>query len=530
MKSLNDRPIGLRIVLALVLPVLGLLAFSGWFVTERIDTRREAARLERLGIFATQLSAMVHELQRERGASALFLGSKGQSFGAELSSQRKNTDSARGAYQNGADTAAGLNEAVARGIGSAAGDVAGLERVRQGIDSQSMDPKDAIAAYTRTISGLLSIVKDLALISSDVEIANAISAYVNLMEGKERAGQERAIGSAGFAAGSFSPDLYRRYVGLASEEMTYYAVFRTFAVPVLRSGLDGALKNEVSSEVERMRRIGYDSVTSGKIEGIKAPEWFAAATRRIDLLKQVEDQVARELVRRADDLSDAAATALTSAIVAVLALLAVSALLVTTIVRGITRPLLGLEKVMHRLAEGDTSVGIEGTRRGDEIGAMSRAVEVFRENKIRADQLAEEQRQEQLHKERRQKVVEKLIGNFDVGVGDILEMVAAASTEMRSTAESMSSTAEETSRQTSLVSNAADEAAANVQTVASAAEELSASISEISQQVARSAAISHEAVNEAERTNATVTSLAEAASRIGEVVSLINDIASQTNL
>jgi methyl-accepting chemotaxis protein len=197
---------------------------------------------------------------------------------------------------------------------------------------------------------------------------------------------------------------------------------------------------------------------------------------------------------------------------------------------GIARPVVAMTGAMRALAGGDKSITVPAQGRKDEIGDMAAAVEVFKQNAIEMDRLAEEQRQEQQRKEARQIAIDGYIKRFESSVAGILGTLASAATEMHQTAEVMSATAEEASRQSAAVSAASEEASTNVQTVAAAAEELSASVQEISRQVAQSTAITGQAVSEAERTNVTVQGLAEAAQKIGEVVNLINDIAAQTNL
>ena len=198
--------------------------------------------------------------------------------------------------------------------------------------------------------------------------------------------------------------------------------------------------------------------------------------------------------------------------------------------RSIVTPVTGMTAAMTKLAAGDKSVEIPARDAKDEIGEMAQAVDVFKQNMIRADELAAEQRAEQEKKEQRQKRVEGHLASFDKTVQQALGTLASASTEMRSTAESMSATAEETSRQATAVAAATEQASTNVQTVASASEELSASITEIGRQVEQSSAITKKAVDQAKTTSMTVDGLAKAAQRIGDVVKLIQDIASQTNL
>ncbi len=199
--------------------------------------------------------------------------------------------------------------------------------------------------------------------------------------------------------------------------------------------------------------------------------------------------------------------------------------------RSITTPVTGLTKVMMALAGGDTKVVIPSIGNKDEIGVMAGAVQVFKDNAIEKARLEEEQSAaDQRAEEAKRRFINELAASFDREVKEVADNVGSAATEMQATAQQMSATAEETSRQAGNVASASDQATANVQTVAATAEELSASIAEIGRQVAQSAKIARNAVDEAEATDETVRGLAEAAAKIGEVVNLINDIAGQTNL
>jgi methyl-accepting chemotaxis protein len=198
--------------------------------------------------------------------------------------------------------------------------------------------------------------------------------------------------------------------------------------------------------------------------------------------------------------------------------------------RGIVRPVTGMTATMARLAEGDRAVTVPALGQKDEIGEMAQAVEVFKTGMIEADRLAAAQQAEQQAKQLRQQTIEAAIAAYDDSVRRSLAALGAAAGDMRVTAEGMSATAEDTRQQASAVSDAAAEALGNVQNVASSTEEMTASIAEIARQVAQSTAIAGEAVEEAGRTNTTMRALTDAAQRIGEVVQLIQDIASQTNL
>ncbi|MBT5375117.1 MAG: methyl-accepting chemotaxis protein, partial [Rhodospirillaceae bacterium] len=199
-------------------------------------------------------------------------------------------------------------------------------------------------------------------------------------------------------------------------------------------------------------------------------------------------------------------------------------------IRAIVGPITSMTGAMGELAGGNKGTEIPGTERKDEIGEMAGAVQVFKENMIKNDEMAEAQRKEDEIKHQRGEKIEKLTSDFDNTVSNSLGAVASASTELNATSETMAASSEETTRQATAVAAAAEEASTNVQTVASASEELSSSIDEIRRQVSQSTDIAGKAVDEAKRTDSTVRSLSEAAGKIGDVVALITDIAEQTNL
>jgi methyl-accepting chemotaxis protein len=202
------------------------------------------------------------------------------------------------------------------------------------------------------------------------------------------------------------------------------------------------------------------------------------------------------------------------------------------IARGIIKPLSGLTSGMKELAGGNFGVVLPGLDRKDEVGDMAQAVETFKvkaeekprdeaEAKIAQDQIAAKQRKADMI---------KLADGFEAAVGEIVETVSSASTELEATAGTLTSTAARAQELTTMVAAASGESSTNVQSVASATEELSSSVNEISRQVQESARMAGEAVDQARKTNDRVSELSKAAARIGDVVELINTIAGQTNL
>jgi methyl-accepting chemotaxis protein len=198
--------------------------------------------------------------------------------------------------------------------------------------------------------------------------------------------------------------------------------------------------------------------------------------------------------------------------------------------RGISKPISAMADVMRRLSDGERDIAVVGTERKDEVGHMAVALQVFKDNMIAAERMRAEQQVEQDRQIERAKRMSEEVARFDKVIAEVVGAVSSAATELQGTAQSLAATAEETSQQSNTVAAAAEEMTQNVQTVASATEELSASIHEISSQVSESTRIVGQAVTQADETNGRVKTLAEAAHKIGEVVTLINDIAGQTNL
>jgi methyl-accepting chemotaxis protein len=198
--------------------------------------------------------------------------------------------------------------------------------------------------------------------------------------------------------------------------------------------------------------------------------------------------------------------------------------------RNVVARVLRLASVTRQLARRDYAFDLPCAARDDEIGDLARAIDECRDGLKQADALTTTQATETTTRAARAARFEALVRTFETHVGQTVGVLSSAATELQSTAQSMTGTATRTSDRAGTVSNAANDASANVQTVAAAAEELVASIAEINRQITQSAVATDRASGEARQTETTVRSLAQGAERIGQVVSLINDIASQTNL
>jgi methyl-accepting chemotaxis protein len=529
---LSRLKIASRLAIGILVPLVIVIAFAGYNLALKWDTRSDMARLVELADGVAQVSRLIHELQRERGASAVFVGSKGAQLREELPAQRSRTDKVRQpAVQTLARLAASGSDDLKQAIAGASSAVAALDRTRSEINAFSITAPASNTYFTETVATLLAVTGEIARVSDRGDVAAAISAYVSFMNGKERAGQERAVGAAGVSTGKFELDGYRRVLGLAAMQEAYFNAFEAAATPAERGFFKSTMSGKVVDDVVRMRTAIATGGLTGDMPGVTGTSWFNATTARIDTLKTVEDRIADGLEARVTAVLAEADRALVLVAGITLMVLLASGAIVLLVARSITRPLSALSGAMNDLAAGAIDREIPGLDRRDEIGAMAGAVEIFKQNAVERQRLAAEAEETRMRTaEQRRAEMQQLADTFQAAVGHIVETVSSASGALESDARAMSATAEGTQQLSGVVATASEQASANVQSVASATEEMTSSVGEISRQVQESSTIANEAVKQAETTDARISALSQAASRIGDVVKLITAIAEQTNL
>jgi methyl-accepting chemotaxis protein len=254
--------------------------------------------------------------------------------------------------------------------------------------------------------------------------------------------------------------------------------------------------------------------------------------KAVETMEQAKASISQAFEITIAETNDRASTTITTQEVVASAAVLLGLAIAFMIARGIILPLSGLTAGMKELAGGNFGVVLPGLDRADEVGDMAKAIEGFKvkaEEKARAE--AEEKiRQDEVVARQRKADMHKLADGFEAAVGKIVETVSSASNELEASAGTLTSTAERAQEVTTMVAAASEEASTNVQSVASATEEMASSVNEISRQVQDSARMASDAVGQARSTTDRVSELSKAASRIGDVVELINTIAGQTNL
>lgn len=532
MSIFRNLKISHAIVLVAVVPLFAMMLFAGRSVYVEMQTGKETQSLSQLVSLSVRLSALVHEQQKERGATAVFLGSDGRRFQHELAEQRVLTNGKRQELRDFLETfdSAHYGMTFSNDLGDVLSRLAELDSIRRKIDNQSIEDANAIAYFTKLNSLNLSLIGSMTSLSLDPTVTRRLFAYANYLQGKERAGIERAVGSNGLASGQFSPKLLDRFKMLIALQDTYNRVFLSEATEQQTVLFNRIMSADPVLRVQQMRDVVVAGGLDGAFGDLTAAEWFATITKKINGLKQIEDELSAGLLADLEALKVTAERNLWISIgqsVMAFGLVALLALLIIKATNGAFRTII---VAMSKLANGQIDVDLPQVR-SNEIGEMIESVQVFKDNMIEKKALEEQQAalNDQAEQEKRQ-MMKKMADEFDASVGSIISTVSSASDQLNSTAQNMLRASEQATDRSAAVASVSGDAAANVQTVAAATEEMATSISEINEQMVYASEASQKAVVSVQGTSQHIEVLANTAERIGDVVKMISDIAEQTNL
>ncbi len=532
MLKLSSLRLGAKLTLAVAIPSIVALALIGYNIAASLNERSEMARLGQFADGVANISNLVHHMQRERGASAVFVGSKGAQLAAELPQQRALTDEQR---RNFTALVARLQTLSAdaeyqAAINAARQAVAALDERRRQIDSFSITAFASNDYFTSSIARLLAVGAEIGKASTRADLMTAISSYVSFMQGKERAGQERATGAAGISTGKFDMAGYIRVLQLAAAQSTYFSMFEAVATAKEREFFSQTKAEAVFGKVDEMRKAIASGGLTGEMGGLDGQAWFHATTARIDSLKKVEDRIAEGLSALVARIQSEATSALVMLVAIVLLALLISLAGVLMISRNISQGLASIIRPMAKLAQGDLTAEITHQGAKTEIGQMADTLQIFKDALIAKQATDEAAAAEAEAKIQRGQRVDGITREFEAMVGEMVASLSSAATELEAAANTLTSTADTTQQLSGSAAAASREVSDNVQSVAAASEEITSSVNEISRQVQESSRIAQSAVQQAEKTDASIAVLSQAAGRIGDVVKLITAVAEQTNL
>ncbi|MBI5320826.1 methyl-accepting chemotaxis protein [Bradyrhizobium sp.] len=422
-----------------------------------------------------------------------------------------------------------------------------LAALRARADAEMAKPagsreKTVVSQWAPTITALIVASQNLRVAAAmeEDDIQSRLSSLQNLKHFvwimSEYLGRERAAVAALVAAGKpmSSQEIsnlaaFRGRLEVAWDYVQAYAA-KSSAPPSVVAGA-ARVRENVFQRFEETRKGVYAAGLGGGSYPVNSAEWFGQATKAIDDVIALSAIGSQEAAKLADTAQRSSLNTLlvNGVLMAFSILLAAGALWI--VFNRIVRSISQMTGAMSEIAAGNTSLVVPCVDRRDEMGAMARALLVFKENaeKVHAMQ-AEREALEQAARAEKAAAMNRLADDFQARVGEIVETVSSASTELEASAKTLTATADRAQQLTTTVAAASEQASANVQSVASATEELTSSVNEISRQVQESARMAGDAVGQARTTNDRVAELSKAAGRIGDVVELINTIAGQTNL
>ncbi|MBA3040859.1 MAG: nitrate- and nitrite sensing domain-containing protein [Alphaproteobacteria bacterium] len=389
--SITDISIRNRLWLAVALPLLAMSYLAAVQLSGMWNTQSRMHEVVILSENMARIGEIVHRMQVERGVTSGFIATGGRKGTAELAAARADLDEVTDRFSDIRHGTALLDhEDLDRRVSDLEDTLKSLPTVRNSVDRLVLNPAQSLAAYSGLIGSLTEFASELAQLGIGSTIAAELIAYDHMMQAKEVAGQERASGNAILTAGMGEPAqiaTFSRFAGAQNALLKNFLSMQSDEVrPAYALALDGPEMAEIESARDRI-------VAGDNLQGLDAATWFAATTQRINAMKKLEDDSLARLNARA---STAAADSLRASWIVIglcvaggLVMIALSGFMARTIVR----PIKILVEAMGALAGGKLEASEIGAGRGDEVGEMARAVEVFRQAALRNVELEAEAEQ-----------------------------------------------------------------------------------------------------------------------------------------
>ncbi|MWV61848.1 hypothetical protein DCO58_07365 [Helicobacter saguini] len=513
MFNLSNLKIRVKMVLFSLLPLITTIVLSSILIANRYSNLKESNILDNGIKLSTQISLVIHELQKERGTSAGYIGSKGTKFGDNLQNVRRDTDKQIAelkAFLNTFDKDS-MPLIVQNAMNTALQDIDKLSDIRSRISSLNISVQDTIAYYTSTIATSIEVVIDIAKVSTNDDITRSLIAYINFLNAKERAGQERAVLNNTFSANHFAEGMFLKFISLMVAQNVYIESFKRYSIEQDASAYDEITKDSSFSEVDRMRKVALDNATAGGYN-IEPTYWFDTITKKINLMKDVEDKLATKLNDRILDINATSRFYFWTALIAVTCAIILTMVIGYIIAANIAKRIRAMQAYFVTLSNtkdmSDTSA-LTRYKAEDEIGTITTTINNFLES-IK-DVFSS------LNTQIKQNV--QISNNLIKSANEVLHHTQEGSTLSHNTAKV--GTQVEAALSTSM-----EKTNDTMQDIIESKDELDKtldSITHFAESVARDAGLQSEL-------SSNVSSLNENAQNIKGILTTIADIASQTNL
>lgn len=530
MKLIANLKISVAISMLVAGAFIAIATLASQIIIRDMNNVRSTSELSQLAELAVKTSALLHEIQKERGYTAGFISSKGEKMKSEVENQRSDTENKKADLQDFLSKfskdiyGTEFNEKLSAILS----DITKMGDIRSSISALSIEKTAALGYYTKLNSKILDLIAYIAKLSDDAKVSLNLVSYSNFMQSKEYAGIERAFGAGGFSAGSFTSAEIVRIRELISAQNAYKAVFLVYATPEEKLLFEKISTDSYSKEVTRMEEIAFSNDPE-QIKTISGSVWIDTMTKKINSMREIEELFAKDLLNSMENASKMANSSQASNLTIIGITIAIITLFSFVIARSVVSSINKVATATEELAKGNLNATIP-PHTNNEVGKIISALEVFEENSLQVEKMKMEQaEQEKNAAAEKRRTMHKMADDFEASVKSAVSQVASSATQMQSGAESVTHIAEDTKKRSNIVVNASTQAAQTSSQVA-AAEELTASIKEISEQTQKSSQIANEAANKAEFAKSAINLLSEKAMSVAQIIEVITGIAGQINL
>lgn len=484
-----------KILLLVALPFAALTLFASVLISEYRATYHHAQGYEKVVRIALSASALVHELQKERGASAGYLSSQGEKFRSKVSAQRKLTNTRLSEYRENVRSLdiQSFNKNISDIVSLSLQELNKLDQTRGQVTSQGISVSDQVGFYTHLNAMLLDISDNLARISPDSTIANSAAAFATFIQSKERAGVERAVLSSAFARNSFATGQYAQFSDLVNTQNIYLSVFSDMASESQLEFFNEQMSHSSIRQVQQMRDIAIAQNLIGGFN-VDAVSWFDTITQKINQLKKVDDFLGSELHEKALSELNLTITKLKLSIAVFLVAVILSLVSVFLVSRSVLHSIYGAMELAETISNGDLTRTIT-SKSTDEAGRLLTA-----------------------------------LNNMQAKLGEVIRT-------SQNVAEAVHEGASEISDSSAELRNRTEAQGENLERTASSTEEISSTVKQNAVQSHAASTLSKQTSDQAIRGGEVVENaviamdkINEASQKIASIIGVIDEIAFQTNL
>lgn len=502
-----------RLFIAMSIPLAGLITLGGTHVVSSWHEVQELRRVQELVEYGVRVSCLIHETQKERGATAGYLGSKDDAFRQKLEKQRSVTDHQLTLYRDfqGDRNLGRHGKEFADTVADGGALLADLAKTREAVDSARITAPKAIGYYTSVNSALLSATGKASAATSSGELATRLVAYNAFLQCKERAGIERAVLSNTFARDQFAPKMYEKFVALVSLQDAYLNEFLKTAIPKNRELYAAASQDPSFSAVETYREVAFANAQHGGFDS-NASVWFDTITSKINTLKQIDDALAHDLLGYTEQpLARALATSCMT-IVGVLVATLSSCLIAYKTTRRINSAIARIQEIAK--SDGDLTRRVEES--ADEFGALSRWFNGFMDDM-----------------EATIRTLDSTASQMESNSDGLVKASADLDEDVRvalSQSNAIATKTEEMSISIRRIATTTEEVASGITRVSESIGLVNESISEVASRSTESSRVAESVASSVSESREAMRGLSDATVEIDGVVSLIEEVADQTNL